>query len=197
MACRLNSNWGAMAAKLVDSRTTHGCQIQYGDAKVINMRSLSVCCLVSTLLWGIAAAEVRTAPLSVTHGQQVACDIGPPAIIPAEAAAAGFIHCAANWDFSQPEYATLSNWFDCDGSNPNVLWHSGSAGVTFLNPCNIHQKADPVTGRTVMNFEWLPAYGTAAKNAGANPQANQVGDQTFNNFAKTPVSQSGTSTSRQ
>jgi hypothetical protein len=162
---------------------------QYGDARVIDMRSLLVFCLVPALIWSAAVAQEQTAPLTVgvvPHGQQVACDIGPPAIVPAEAAAAGFTHCAANWDFSQPEYATLSNWFDCDGSNPNVLWHSGSAGVKFLNPCNIHQKVDPVTGQTMMNFEWLPSYGNAARNAGANPQANQVGGQTFNNFANTP-----------
>lgn len=90
-------------------------------------------------------------------GPGVACDIGPNApAIPAEAQAAGFTHCAANWDFSQPLYATLSNWFDCDGGNPNVLWHSGSAGVFFSPPCNsrsIHQIND--NGPTVvMQFKW-------------------------------------------
>jgi hypothetical protein len=30
------------------------------------------------------------------------------------------------FDFSQFEYSMLSNRFDRDGINPNVLWHSGS-----------------------------------------------------------------------
>ena len=47
---------------------------------------------------------------------------------------------------------TLSNWFDCGGRNPNVLWHKGSVRVNFANPCSIHQKVDPVTGQKVMNF---------------------------------------------
>jgi hypothetical protein len=118
----------------------------------------------------------------------VACDIGPPAYLPAEAAAAGFTHCAANFDFSQPTYARLSDWFDCDGTNSNVLWHSGSAGITFVNPCNIQQKVDtdPVTGMqvTVENFKWLTSYGDAA---GTLYQANQIGGQTFNNWTHSPT----------
>ena len=70
---------------------------------------------------------------------------------------------------------------DCDGRNPNVLWHKGSAGVNFVNPCSIHQKVDPVTGQKVMNFHWDASYG----NRGSGTQANQVGGWTCNNFNHT------------
>jgi hypothetical protein len=134
------------------------------------------------ILPGAALGATATSPLSAQV--VVSCDIGPPAAIPPAAAAAGFTHCVANWDFSQPIYATLSHWFDCDGTNRNVIWHSGSRGVTFVNPCNIHQKLDSTINRNVMNFEWLSSYGNKHKGIG---QANQIGGQTFNNWTKAPT----------
>jgi hypothetical protein len=149
-------------------------------------------CAVATLLMlcagGAGAQSVQASPSVsvVPPGTTVACDIGPPAAVPAAAAMAGFTHCAANWDFSQSTYAVLSNWADCDGSNPNVLWHRGMMGITELPPCNIKQKVDtdPATGAkvTVMNFKWLASHGQMAQKAGANPNANQIGLQTFNNW---------------
>jgi hypothetical protein len=135
-------------------------------------------------LAGEHRANAQGSPLLLASSGRTTCDIGPPlptSAIPPGAKLAGFTHCAANFDFSQPLYATLSNWFDCDGRNPNVLWHKGSAGVNFVNPCSIHQKVDPVTGQKVMNFHWDASYG----NRGNGTQANQVGGWTYNNFNHT------------
>jgi hypothetical protein len=118
-------------------------------------------------------------------GDSTICDLGPNApAIPPEAQAAGFTHCAGNWDFSQPLYAMLSNWFDCDGSGSTLLWHKGSAGVSFPNPCNIYQYND--NGIKVIRFEWLTSYSNKGYNVTGIPQSNQIGGQTFNNFTKTP-----------
>jgi len=156
------------------------------------MVRITLVSLVIALSWSAAAHLAAAQGQSVRRGgvpgsQQVTCDIGPPATVSAEAAAAGFMHCVANFDFSQPEYATLSNWFDCDGTNSSVLWHSGSAGVTFVNPCNIHQKMDPPANQKVMNFEWLTSYDNNGYNQTRIYQANQVGGQTFNNWTKSPT----------
>src|SRR6516162_9423968 len=132
-------------------------------------------------LAGEHRASAQRSPLLLAASGMTTCDIGPPvptSAIPPGAKLSGFTHCAANFDFSQPLYATLSNWFDCDGTNPNVLWHKGSAGVSFVNPCNIFQKVDTATSRKVVDFEWLASYG----NRGNGSQANQIGGWTYNNF---------------
>ena len=54
--------------------------------------------------------------------------------VPTEAANAGFTTLAQSWDFSKPLYAVQSNWYDCDGSLPNVLFHQGNPGVSLKNP---------------------------------------------------------------
>jgi hypothetical protein len=63
----------------------------------------------------------------------IACDIGPnyKGSIPAAAQAAGFTHCAANYDFTQPFFATESSWLDCAGAS-NPMW----AQVIFANGSN-------------------------------------------------------------
>jgi hypothetical protein len=138
------------------------------------MSRVTILTLVTATLWSAeahAANPQGDLTFKVVPLQPVTCDRGSPAIVPAEAAAAGFTHCVANFDFSQPEYATLSNWFDCDGSNSNVLWHSGSPGRTFVTPCNINQKIDPAINQNVMNFEWS-----------ISDKSGVVGGQTFNNW---------------
>jgi hypothetical protein len=104
---------------------------------------------------------------------------GSDSAIPAEAQAAGFTTLAANFDFSQSSYATQSNWYDCDGSLPNLLWHQGNPGVSLNNPCNVYQVLDG--SNTVMDFEWLSSY----PNLYPGGQFNQVGGQTYNNFNAT------------
>jgi hypothetical protein len=91
--------------------------------------------------------------------------------------AAGFTTLAYSWDFSQPLYATLSNWYDCSGtdfSHPAQLMHQGNPGVGLFNPCNVNQVNDG--GVNVMDYQWLTSY---APN-GFNGQFNQVGGETTN-----------------
>ena len=60
----------------------------------------------------------------------IACALGPnyAGSVPAAAAAAGFNTCAANFDFTNPFFATLSNWLDCAGAATPILWNSPGAG---------------------------------------------------------------------
>ena len=99
--------------------------------------------------------------------------------VPTEAANAGFTTLAQSWDFSKPLYAVQSNWYDCNGSLPNVLFHQGNPGVALKNPCNIFQTNDG--GVTVMDFQYLTSY----EGNGFSGQFNQVGGQTFSNFTNT------------
>jgi len=161
--------------------------------------------LVTALLTCATLAQAASAALTVDAtpaGTQVSCDIGPPATVPAKAAAAGFTHCVANFDFSQPTYAVPGwdlaapadqHWMDCQGEYPNALWHTGSTGVEFWNPCDIHQVTDSLTGQKVMRFEWLPIYDNRWGAKSGIPQANQVGIQTAsrrtaaNNYTNIPT----------
>jgi hypothetical protein len=125
--------------------------------------------LVAAFVPGTAQAGSGTANLSV--------NIQPPPSAPSEAIAAGFTTLAKSWDFSQPTYATLSNWYDCSGtdfSNPSQLFHQGNPGVTLINPCNVNQVNDG--GVLVMDYQWLTSYG----NVSFGGQFNQVGGQTSN-----------------
>jgi len=125
----------------------------------------------------------------------IACDIGPSVTaIPAAAQAAGLTHCAANFDFSQAAYSIpaynptgdAGSWANCMGENsglPGVMWHGGSGGIAEVSPCDIKQKADPLDGSTVMNFEWRPVR-PFQKGGG---QANQVSLMTWNQYTGTPA----------
>jgi hypothetical protein len=99
--------------------------------------------------------------------------------VPTEAANAGFTTLAQSWDFSKPLYAVQSNWYDCNGSLPNVLFHQGNPGVSLKNPCNVFQINDG--GVTVMDFQYLTSY----EGNGFSGQFNQIGGQTFDNFNNT------------
>ena len=101
-----------------------------------------------------------------------------PSAVPTEAQAAGFTTLAADYDFSQPLYATQSNWFDCNGSQSSLFWHKGNPGVSMPLPCNVFQTTDG--GNTVMDSEYLTSY-----NGITSGQFSQVGGQTFDNFNKT------------
>ena len=92
------------------------------------MRSLCVVLLVSASLLAAGPASA-----------QVACDIGPTYMgsLPADAQAAGFTKCAANYDFTQPFYATASNWLDCAGAT-TPQWFQGYIAVEYALhvPCS-------------------------------------------------------------
>jgi hypothetical protein len=150
--------------------------------------------LLIALSWSVAAHRATGQGQSVRRdgipASQVTCDIGPPATVPVEAAAAGFTHCVANFDFSQPTYSVAaydmvapaaSHWADCFGEYPSAMWHGGSSGIREFSPCNVKQKIDPGDGSTVLNFEWLPPYTWGSQYFG-NGQANQVSLMTYDPY---------------
>ena len=124
----------------------------------IQNAKLSAKLLMAALLAsGLAYGGNPSANLS---GQVVPAGSDPP--VPAEAEAAGLTTLVADYDFSQPQYATQSNWLDCTGTNSALPWHYGTPGTPpwQLPPCNINQTTDPVTGQTVLNVQWLESYGS-------------------------------------
>jgi len=96
---------------------------------------------------------------AVPASDGIACDIGPnyAVAVPAAALAAGFTHCAANYDFSNPFYATRSNWLDCAGA-ANPQWWNLSFGRGAVAPCGryniIH---DPAFGTNVLQSIYQPS----------------------------------------
>jgi hypothetical protein len=96
---------------------------------------------------------------------------------PAEAAAAGFTTLAANYDFSQPLYATQSNWLDCVGNNTSLPWHVGTpGGISATNQiCNIHQVTDPANSSlTVLDIKYLGSYPSYAAGGNGSSTAMQT-----------------------
>ena len=80
--------------------------------------------------------------------------------VPAPAQAAGFTTLALNADFTQPFYATPSNWLACAGAT-NPQWWIGGAQTDGAHPppCSaIRQANDPSTGQPVLDMTWLPSY---------------------------------------
>jgi hypothetical protein len=131
-------------------------------------------CLAFVIGWsGAAYAATGTSP-------PVNIPITISSSVPTEAAAAGFTTLAFNADFSQPQYATQSNWLDCTGaltgaSVPGATWHWGNPGLRPPLPCNINQATDPSTGQTVLDIQFLSSYtGTY----GQTNNNNYVGMQT-------------------
>jgi hypothetical protein len=137
------------------------------------------------MLKSLCVAVLLALP-SVAFGQDPSVQSAGPAHrphspgVPTEAANAGFTTLAQSWDFSQPLYATQSNWYDCSGtnfSNPNQLFHQGAPGIALNNPCNVNQVVDG--GVPVMDFQWLMAYDNIQGSAnGGNGNFNGVGGQT-------------------
>jgi hypothetical protein len=102
--------------------------------------------VVPTLAYG----ENPSADLSVQivpTGKVFACDIGPDYLgsIPAPAQAAGFTHCAANYDFTSTSnftyngntinFSNITTWLDCAGA-PSPLWFNVGYGGTPATPCS-------------------------------------------------------------
>ncbi len=99
----------------------------------------------------LAAPAFGASPTATLQAQIVpaqvgmACDIGPPyqGAIPAGAQAAGFTHCAANYDFTNAAYASLSNWLDCAGASNPQWYNTLTNGGGNRGPCsNISITAD-------------------------------------------------------
>ena len=122
-------------------------------------------CLAFVIGWsGAAYAATGTSPPDNVPITIPSSDPTPPT----EAAAAGFMKLAANYDFSQPLYAVQSNWLDCTNTNASVAWHQGSPGLTGALPCNINQATDPSTGGTVLDLKYLASYVSTYGQTGNN-----------------------------
>jgi hypothetical protein len=91
----------------------------------------------------------------------VACNIGPTFLgtIPAPAQMAGLTTCAANYDFTDLSYATLTNWLDCSqygtAGGGQYQWHIGQQGFPSWNQCNQFAMVnDPSIGKMVLQIEY-------------------------------------------
>jgi hypothetical protein len=130
----------------------------------------------------LAYAANTSAPLSVQvvdPSNGIVCDIGPPAsAIPAAAQAAGFTHCAANYDFTfvgnftsaantsftptrnTYNWATQSTWLaGCGASSTVALWFNLWGYYPHATPCSDFTiESDSVAGgKNVLHIVWTPA----------------------------------------
>jgi hypothetical protein len=90
----------------------------------------------------------------------IACDIGPnyTGTIPVQAQQQGFTHCAANYDFTSPQFATISSWLNQCGASPGLF------RVAWPSPPNCSSytiETDPVYGNTMLHMHYDPAQGTS------------------------------------
>jgi hypothetical protein len=108
-------------------------------------------CIAAALAFLLSALAHGAEP-----GANLSVQVVPPGSVPTEAANAGFATLAQSWDFSQPLYASQTNWYDCNGALPSVLFHQGNPGVALNNPCNVFQFNDD--GTPVMDFQYLTSY---------------------------------------
>jgi len=118
---------------------------------------------VALLAPGLASGGNPSGNLSVevvpASPNGVACDIGPAytGAVPAAAQAAGFTHCAANYDFSNSFYATRSNWLDCAGAANPQWWNLPYAGTAAV-PCGRYNIiADSAFGTNVLQSIFQPS----------------------------------------
>jgi hypothetical protein len=110
----------------------------------------------------VSHAASPTATLSVDvvpSSSGIACDIGPnyAGPVPSGAAAAGFTHCAANYDFSSPQYSNLSTWLDVCGASTPQWFVTPSDGVGNPAPCS----AWSITrdgAMQVLQMHWEPSF---------------------------------------
>ena len=85
----------------------------------------------------------------------IACDIGPNYMgsIPAAAQAAGFTHCAANYDFTNSAYSNTATWLDCAGASfPQWTFYGDNPSV----PCSrVFMTSDG--GVQVLDIQYNPS----------------------------------------
>src|SRR6187200_3041948 len=85
---------------------------------------------------------------------------GSAPTVPDPAQAAGFTTLSLNADFTQPFYATQSNWLACAGAADPQWWIGGAqTDGAHPPPCSsVRQANDPSTGQPVLNMTWNPSY---------------------------------------
>lgn len=130
--------------------------------------SKSTGALTTTTTYSVqCGTATASATVTVTGGGggNVACAKGPnfTGTIPAQAVAAGFNTCVVNYDMSQPSWANVSTWLQCDRGatpGPGTVFSAGGGGQVFSVPCPgaIAQITDPTYGGTVVDFPWLQGY---------------------------------------
>jgi hypothetical protein len=109
----------------------------------------------------VPAASPTPPPTSPTPppSSGIACDIGPnyTGSIPAPAQAAGFTHCAANYDFTSAQFANVSSWLQCpDNGSAGALWYVVDTGNGVKAPCSdISMLNDG--GTQVLDLTFTPA----------------------------------------
>jgi hypothetical protein len=116
----------------------------------------------------VPAASPTPPPPSPTPppSNGIACDIGPnyTGTIPAGAQAAGFTHCAANYDFTTSSnftyngntynFSNLSTWLDCAGASNPLWFHTGyNSPATPCSDISIVNDG----GTQVLHIVWTPA----------------------------------------
>jgi hypothetical protein len=134
----------------------------------------TLCFTAALLAPGVAYAANPTATFSdqvVPAGSDpIACDIGPPAAsIPPGAQAAGYTHCAANYDFTYVGNFTSNgityNWSNqatwlggCGASNSVALWFNLTGWYPGPSPCSDFDiEADSQAGgKNVLHIVWTP-----------------------------------------
>jgi hypothetical protein len=89
----------------------------------------------------------------------IACDIGPAytGAVPPGAQAAGFTHCAANYDFTSSQFANPSTWLDVCGASAPLWAAEKSDGVGNPAPCS----AWSITtdgALQVLQMHWDPSF---------------------------------------
>ena len=126
---------------------------------------------------GLACGANPSADLSV----QIVPAGSTPAV-PAAAQAAGFTTLAYDADFSQPFYATQSNWLDCGARGGSQNWHSGMPGISSKLPCDVNQGTDPVTGEKTLIFTYQPSYDHLGSGLENQVSMQTLGSLTFPNM---------------
>lgn len=118
-----------------------------------------------------AASTKPPPPLPPPSSNGIACDVGPnyTSSIPAAAQAAGYTHCAANYDFTNAAYSNMATWLDCKGASP-YQW-----SFAYGNCAHVFMATDG--GSQVLDLEWQPSdYGqytsTSIQTTGPNNDGN-------------------------
>jgi hypothetical protein len=130
------------------SNTSFFCVVDRSPGVLHMLSKLS--CAALLMVPSLAYGENPSADLSVQivpPGDVIACDIGPnySGSIPAAARAAGFTHCAANYNFTSTtnftyngttyNFSNPATWLDCAGASSPLFWASGY-GFSTSPPCS-------------------------------------------------------------
>jgi hypothetical protein len=125
------------------SFATSGNSLKVGSSDITTIGSFVLC---------VRATDANFAnspffqPITVTStAGGLACDIGPSYVgsIPAGATAAGFTHCAANYDFTASAFSNPATWLDCAGASSPMWWLAdGACRMTMVSDVGNPQVLD-------------------------------------------------------